>query len=95
MGECAPKDDAHHVYAVREYVHHSHTDKLLSSLKMTELHSIIQSTLSRHQSSPAWRCRGVSGGLARGTCDLGLAASRRFPVVLGDTACATCAGFLP
>ena len=34
---------------------------------------------------------GVSGSLARGTRDLNLAESRRFPMVLGDKAGATCA----
>ena len=47
--------------------------------------------LLQHQSSHAWWCRGVSGSLARGTHDLTPAASRQFPVVLGDTAGATCA----
>ena len=42
---------------------------LLSLLKTTERHSILQSTLSRRQSSRAWRSRGVSGSLARGTRD--------------------------
>ena len=32
-----------------------------------------------------WRCRGISGCLARGTRDLSPVASRRFPMVLGDT----------
>ena len=32
--------------------------------------STIQSTLSRHQISHAWQCRGVGGSLARGTRDL-------------------------
>ena len=34
----------------------------------------------------------VSGSLARVTRDLSPAASRRFPMVLGDTAGVTCAG---
>ena len=41
-------------------------------------------------SSRAWRYTGVIGSLAIGTRDLSLAASRRFPMVLGDTAGATC-----
>ena len=35
-----------------------------------------QPTLSRYQSTRAWRCRGVSGSLARGTRDLNSAAGR-------------------
>ena len=50
----------------------------------------FQSTLSWHHSSRAWRCRSVSGSLARDRHDLSPAASRRFPMVLGDTAGATC-----
>ena len=69
----------------------AYKQKLLSSLKRTERHFTPQSTLSRHQSSRAWWCRGVSGSLAIGTHDLSLAASRWFTVVLGDTANATCA----
>ena len=78
------------------YIHRSHTDKnLLTSLKTTERHSTLQSTLSQHQSDRAWRCRGVSGSLATGTCDVSPAASRRFPMVLGDTAVQHVPGFLP
>ena len=62
---------------------------LLSSLKTTERHSNLQSTLSRHLSSCAWRCRGVSDSLARGTRDLSSSANRRFPMALSYTACAT------
>ena len=61
-----------------------------SSLKTTERHSTLQPTLSRHQSSRVQRCRGVSGSVVRGTRDLSPAASRWFPMVLGDTAGATC-----
>ena len=64
---------------------------LLSSLKTTDCHSTLQSTLSQHQSSQAWWCNGVSGSLVRGTHDLSPAASRWFPMVLVDTANATCA----
>ena len=64
---------------------------LLSSLKTTERHSTLQSTLSRYQSSRDWRCRRVGGNLVRGTRDLNLAARREFPMVLGDTAGPTCA----
>ena len=40
---------------------------------------------------PRFRCRGVSGILARGTRDVSPAVSRRFPMVLGGTAGAKCA----
>ena len=43
---------------------------LLSSLKTTECYSTLQSTLSRHQSSRAWRCSSVTDSLARVTRDL-------------------------
>ena len=69
----------------------TYRQNLLSSLKTTERHPTLQSTLSRHQSSRAWRCHGVSGSLARGTRDLSSAANRLFPKVLCDTADATCA----
>ena len=64
---------------------------LFSAMKTTERRSTLQSSLSRHQSSRAWRCRGVSGSQARDTRDLSPAASRQFPTVLGDTIYATCA----
>ena len=54
-----------------------------------QCHSSFQSTLSRHQNSHAWQYHGVSGILAGGTRDLSPAASRWFPMVLGDTAGAT------
>ena len=60
-----------------------------TSLKTTERHCILQSTLSRHQCSHAWWCPGVSGSLGRGTHDLNPAASRRFPMTLGGTRGAT------
>ena len=60
-------------------------------MKTTERHSTLQSSLSRHQSSRAWRCRGASGSQARDTRDLSPAISRQFPMVLGDTAGPTCA----
>ena len=62
--------------------------RIQTELKSIECHSTLQSTLSRHQSNRAWRCR---GSLAIGTRNLSPAASRRFPMVLGDTASATCA----
>ena len=39
--------------------------------------------------SSAWRCRRVSSSVARGTRDLSPAASRLFPIALGETAVAT------
>ena len=69
----------------------AHRQNLLLSLKTTECHSTLKLTLSRHQSSHAWRSHGVSGSLAKGTCDPSPAASRQFPMVLDDTAGATCA----
>ena len=48
----------------------AYTKNVLSSLKTTERHSTVQSTLSRHQGSRAWRCFGLSGSLTRGTYDL-------------------------
>ena len=68
--------------------------ELLSTLKTTERHSTLQSNLSQHQSSHARWCHHVSGILARGTCDLSPAASRRFPMILDDTAGATCTWML-
>ena len=44
-----------------------------------------------HHWRRGWRCRGVTGGLSRGTLDLSPATRRRFPMVLGDTVGATCA----
>ena len=64
----------------------AYRQNLLSSLETTERHSTLQSILSRHQSSRAWQCYGISGSLARGTRDLNPAASRRFPMFLCDTA---------
>ena len=69
----------------------TYRQNLLSSLKTTERHSTLQSTLSWHQSSHGWQCHGVSGSLARDTHDLSPAASRQFLLVLGDIADATCA----
>ena len=69
----------------------TYKQNLVSSLMTKERHFSLQSILSRHQSSYVWLFRGVSGNLARGTCDLSLAAIRRFPMVLDDTASATCA----
>ena len=63
----------------------AYRQNLLSSLKTRERHFTLQSTLSRYQRRRAWRVRGVSGRLARGTLDLCPAASRGFPIVLGDT----------
>ena len=51
------------------HVHPSLTyrQNLVSSLKTTECHCTLQSTLSWHQSSLAWMCRGVCASLVRGT----------------------------
>ena len=88
-GDCTPEDDARQVYMpgtrVCPLLTYGH-----SSLKTTERHPTLQSTLSRYQNSRAWRCRDVSGSVARGTCDLNRAASRRFLMVLVDTAGAIC-----
>ena len=62
-----------------------------SILIIKERHYTLQSILSRHQSCRAWRSHGVRGSLARGIRDLSSVASRRFPIVLDDTAGATCA----
>ena len=70
---------------------HTYRQNLLSSLKTTDRHSTLQSTLSWHQSSRAWRCHGVCGSLTRGTSDRSPAASRQFPMVLFNIAGATCA----
>ena len=80
----------------RVYLSRAYRQNLLSSLKTTERHSTLQSTLSRYQSSRARRCHGVSGNLSRGTCDLSPAASKRFPMFLGDTTGAkyACISFL-
>ena len=67
----------------------AYIQKILSSLKTRECHFTVQSTLSQHQSSCAWWCRGVSGSLARGPSDLSAAANRLFRMVLGDTTGAT------
>ena len=77
----------------RSYIRPSlaYRENLLTSLKTTERHFTLQSNLLWHLSSRAWRCRGVSGSLARGTCNLSPAASRQFPMGLVDTAGATCA----
>ena len=77
VGKCTLEDDAHQVYTVHSSL--TYRQKLLSSLKTTELHSTLQSTLPGHQSSYAWRCCGESCSLARGTHDLSPTASRLFP----------------
>ena len=68
----------------------AYRQNLLLSLKTTRVpfHSPVD--LSRCQNSRAWRRRGVGGNLVRGTHELSPAASRRFPMVLGHTAGATC-----
>ena len=69
----------------------AYRQNLLSLLMTKQYQSTLQSTFSRQQSIPAWRCRGVGGSVARGISDLSPAAGKRFPMVLGDTADATCA----
>ena len=62
---------------------------LMTEEKRAPFHSPVYSF-----TTPEWpclACRGVSGSLARGTCDLNPAASRQFPMVLRNTAGATCA----
>ena len=73
----------------------AYRQNLLSSQKTPERHYTLKSTLSRHQSRRAWRCRGVSGRLARGTRDLSPAASRSFPMVLGAQQVQHEPGFIP
>ena len=68
---------------------------LTETTAIAEDSSTVQSALLRHQSSCAWQCRGVSGIQSRGTRDLSSAASKRFQMVLGDTAGAPYALFLP
>ena len=75
VSKFTPEDDAHQVYAVHMYVHHSHTDRTYSHHWKQQSDSILQSTLSWHQSSHAWRWHGVSGSLAKGTYDLSPAAA--------------------
>ena len=69
----------------------AYRQNLFCLLKRTECHSTLQSTLSRHQSSPALRFRGISGSLTRGTRDVSHATRKRFSMVLCDTAGTTCA----
>ena len=87
VGECTPEDDVHQFYAVYVYAHLSLTDRTYSR-DTTERHFTLQSTLSRHHNSRAWRCRGVSG-------NLNPAASRRFLMVLCDNRCNMCPDFFP
>ena len=89
-GRMPPEDNTHHVYAIRVRPSFAYRQNLLSSLKTTEHLSTLQSTLSRHHNSRTWRSRGSSGSQARGTRDMSPVTSRRLPMVLGDTAGATC-----
>ena len=84
----------HSPYIRRTRVHPSFAYKqnLLSLNLITEdniapYHSPVASSTTP---SRARRCCGVSGNLARDTCDLSSILSRRFPMVLGDTTGATC-----
>ena len=61
----------------------AYRQNLVLSLKARERHFTLQSILSRHQSSCAWRCHGVSGSLVWGTRDLSSAASTLFSMVPG------------
>ena len=83
-GRMHQEDDAHHVYVVHEYVHHTHTlitedkqrpiplsSRLVHDTGVTVLGGVVVGWLKAHVMSPA--------------------ASRLFPIVLGDTAGATCA----
>ena len=65
------------------YMHHSHTDRTYSH------HWRQQSAIPLSSSHTRVAVLG-GGSLARGTCDLSPAASREFPMVLGDTVGATC-----
>ena len=89
VGKCTPEDDAHQVCAVHMCVHHSHTDWTYSH-HWRQQNAIPLSSRLCHNTSVAM-LHGVSSSLARGTCDLSPAASRRFPMVLGGTADVTCA----
>ena len=92
---CPRRLDVHQVYAVQEYVQQSHTNKTYSHRWRQKSVICHQSTLSRHHSSRAWRCRDVSCSLARGTRHLSPASSRLFPMVLDNTAGVTCAWISP
>ena len=95
VSECTPEDDAHQVYAIHVYGPSIiYRQNLISSLKITERYSTIQSTLSWHQSNRAWRCRGVSDSLARGSRDLSLVASWRFQWSLATQQVQHVPGFL-
>ena len=73
----------------------AYRQNLLSSLKTTERHSTLQSTLSQQQSSRARRCPDVSGILTRGACDLSPDARKRFPKILVTQQVQHVPGFLP
>lgn len=68
------------------YAHYLHTIDPGLIMKTTERHFPLQSSLSRH----AWRYRGFSGSLVTGTRDRNPVTSRLVPMVVGDTADATC-----
>ena len=89
--KCTPDDNSPGLRRTRVRSSVAYIQNLLSSLKTTERHSTLRSSLSRPQSSHTWRCHDISGNLARGTRDLSHPANRQFPMVLGDTAGATCA----
>ena len=69
----------------------AYRQNLLSSLKTSELHSILQSTLSRHQSSRSWWCWSVKWQPGQRHIWSEYCCRETFPMVLVDTAGATCA----
>ena len=76
----------HQVYAIHMYIHHSHTDRTYSHHWRQQ--SVIPfSSRLFHDTRVAM----LGGVVARSTHDLSSAASRRFPMVLDETANATCA----
>ena len=86
VGECTPEDDAHFVYAIHVYAHYSHTDRNYS--RHWRQQSVIPFFIRLFHDTIIAVLDGV---VARRTRDLSPAASRRFPMVLGDTAGAKCA----
>ena len=77
------------LYTCTSFTHMQTEPTLITEDNMVPFHSPVDSFTT--QGSCAWRCHSVSGSLVRGTHDLSHAASRRFPMILGDTTDATCA----
>ena len=73
------------------YDHNLHTDRTYSHHRRQQRAIPLSKSTPWYQSIRVWRYRGLSGALARGTHYLTPAASRRFPMDLGDTAGAICA----